>query len=108
MNLILMMFGGGQQGGGMSWVSMVLMLGVVFVFMILPQMRRNREMKKFRTTIGKGDKVVLTAGIHGKIIEETDTTYLLETEGQGRLRIDKAAVSMESTRAVYPKEKKDQ
>lgn len=86
--------------------SMILIMAVVFVFMILPQIRKNKEMKKFRATIERGDKVVLTAGIHGKIIEEDEQTYLLETEGQGRLRIDKAAVSMESTRAVYPKETK--
>ena len=104
MNSILLM---ANPGGGSGMIQMLLILGVVFVFMILPQIRRNREMKKFRATIGKGDKVVLTAGIHGKIIEETDDTFLLETEGQGRLRIDKAAVSMESTRAVYPKETKE-
>lgn len=101
MNTILLMAGG---GGANSMIQMGLILAVVFVFMILPQIRKNKEQKKFRATIGKGDKVILTAGIHGKIIEEDDHTYLIETEGQGRLRIDKAAVSMESTRAVYPKD----
>jgi len=102
MNTILLMAGGGEGSGGM--IQMILILGVVFVFMILPQIRKNKEMKKFRTTIGKGDKVVLTAGIHAKIMEENDDTYIIETEGQNRLKIDKAAVSMESTRTVYPKE----
>lgn len=102
MNTILLMAGGGGGWSGMT--QMVLILGVVFVFMILPQIRKNKEMKKFRSTIGKGDKVVLTAGIHAKIIEENDDTYIIETEDQNRLKIDKAAVSMESTRAVYPKE----
>ncbi|HCS19232.1 MAG TPA: preprotein translocase subunit YajC [Bacteroidetes bacterium] len=101
MNTILLMAGGEGTNG---MIQMGLILAVVFVFMILPQIRKNKEVKKFRATIGKGDKVILTAGIHGKIIEEDDHTYLIETEGQGRLRIDKAAVSMESTRAVYPKD----
>lgn len=101
MNTVLLM-AGGEGANGM--IQMGLILAVVFVFMILPQIRKNKEVKKFRATIGKGDKVILTAGIHGKIIEEDDHTYLIETEGQGRLRIDKAAVSMESTRAVYPKD----
>ncbi|MDX5319858.1 MAG: preprotein translocase subunit YajC [Bacteroidota bacterium] len=93
-----------QQGGAGGAIQMVLILVVVFVFMILPQIRRNKETKKFRSTIGKGDKVVLTAGIHGKIVGEDDDTYMIETENQGRLKVDKAAVSMESTKAVYPKE----
>lgn len=107
-NLLLMSggAGGAQGGGGNSMVTMILIMGVFFVFMILPQMRKNKENKKFRASIGKGDKVVLVSGIHGKIIEEDETTFILETEGQGRLKIDKAAVSMESTRAVYPKEAK--
>ena len=104
MNSILLMAPSGGGGSG-AMIQMVLILAVVFLFMILPQIRRNKENKKFRASIGKGDKVVLTAGIHGKIVEEDDASYLLETEGQGRLRIDKAAVSMESTKAVYPKDK---
>lgn len=101
MNTLFLM---SQQGGASGAIQMVLILAVVFVFMILPQIRRNKENKKFRSTIGKGDKVVLTAGIHAKIVGEDDNTYIVETEGQGRLKIDKAAVSMESTKAVYPKE----
>jgi len=101
MNTILLMATDGGSGG---IIQMALILGVVFVFMILPQIRKNKEMKKFRSTVGKGDKVVLTAGIHAKIIEDNDDTYIIETEGQNRLKIDKAAISMESTRAVYPKE----
>lgn len=104
MNSLLLMSPGASPAQNM--IQMALILGVFFIFMILPQIRRNKENKKFRASIGKGDKVVLTAGIHGKIIEEDDTTFLIETEGQGRLRIDRAAISMESTKAVYPKEKK--
>ncbi|TNE81595.1 MAG: preprotein translocase subunit YajC [Bacteroidetes bacterium] len=94
---------GGGQGGGMNTTGLILMLVVFFAFMVWPQMRRNKENKKFRAGIGKGDKVVLVSGIHGKIIEDSETTYTIETENQGRLKIEKSAVSMESTKAVYPK-----
>ncbi len=95
----------GGEGGGSSMFSLLLILGVFFVFMILPQIRRNREGKKFRASIGKGDKVVLNSGIHGKIIEDNEDHFILQTEGDGKLKIEKAAVSMENTRAVYPKDK---
>jgi len=103
----LFLMGGAPQGGsggGQSMMPMLLILGVFFVFMILPQIRKNREGKKFRAAIGKGDKVVLNSGIHGKIIEDTEEFFIIQTEGEGKLKIERAAVSMENTRAVYPKE----
>lgn len=92
-------------GGASSWGPLVMVMVVFFVFMILPQMRRNKEAKKFKAAIEKGDKVILVAGIHGKIIEIQDSTYIIETENQGRLKVDQASVSVEATKAAYPKEK---
>jgi preprotein translocase subunit YajC len=94
----------GADPGTGNLFSLVLIFVVFFVFMILPQIRRGKEQKKFRQALAKGDKVVLVAGIHGKIVEESETTYTIETEGQQRLKVEKTAVSMESTRVVYPKE----
>ena len=50
-----------------------------------------------------GDKVVTTAGIHGKIVSMAETTILLETEGGGKIRFDKAAISLDATKAAAPK-----
>jgi preprotein translocase subunit YajC len=94
---------GGKSDPISQFLPLILIVVVFYVFMILPQMRRTKAQKKFREAIGKGDKVVLTSGIHGKIIDSDETTFVIETEGQNKLKIDKAAVSMESTAAVYPK-----
>jgi len=45
--------------------------------------------------LAKGDKVVTIGGVHGKIAEIKETTLIIETEGGGKLRIEKSAVSME-------------
>lgn len=68
------------------------MLGVFYFFMIRPQMKKQKELKKFREGLAQGDKVVTIGGIHGKILEVTDTTVLISTEGT-KMRVDKSAIS---------------
>jgi preprotein translocase subunit YajC len=63
-------------------------------------MKKQKDQKKYVDELKKGDKVVTTAGIHGKIYEIADTTFLIETEGGGRIRFDKSAVSLEASKAL--------
>ncbi|MEN9972823.1 MAG: preprotein translocase subunit YajC [Bacteroidota bacterium] len=88
--------GGGQ---GMSSILMLgLMVLVFYFFMIRPQMKKQKELKKFREGLKAGDKIVSIGGIHGKILEVTDSTVLIQSEGT-KLRLEKSAVSqaMEDT-----------
>lgn len=77
---------------GSSLIMLLLILGVFYFFMIRPQMKKQKELKKFREGLTTGDKVVTIGGIHGKILEVSDTTVLLSCEG-GKLRVEKSAVS---------------
>jgi preprotein translocase subunit YajC len=106
LSIFLMM--GGQDGGNpvTSIVFLVLIFGVFWLFMIRPQVKKQKEQQKFKESIGKGDKVVTIGGIHGKILEVQDATFIIEVEGGNRLKIEKSAVSMESTQPLLNKEKK--
>lgn len=73
-------------------VMLVLILVVFYFFMIRPQMKKQKELKKYRESMAVGDKVVTIGGIHGKILEVADSTILIATES-GKLRMDKSAVS---------------
>lgn len=79
-------------------VMIVLMIGVFYFFMIRPQMKKQKELKKFREGLKAGDKIVTIGGIHGKILEISENTVLIQSEGT-KLRVEKAAVSsaMEDT-----------
>ena len=79
-------------------VMIVLMIGVFYFFMIRPQMKKQKELKKFREGLKPGDKIVTIGGIHGKILEISDATVLIQSEGT-KLRLEKSAVSsaMEDT-----------
>ncbi len=84
--------------GANQLVMIVLMIGVFYFFMIRPQMKKQKELKKFREALKAGDKVVTIGGIHGKILEISDATVLIQSEGT-KIRLDKAAISssMEDT-----------
>ena len=87
-----------MPGGANNLVLIVLMIGVFYFFMIRPQMKKQKELKKFREGLKAGDKIVTIGGIHGKILEISDATVLIQSEGT-KLRLEKSAVSsaMEDT-----------
>ena len=73
-------------------VILGLMVLVFWFFMIRPQMKKQKELRKFRENLKAGDNVVTIGGIHGKILEIRDTTVLFQSEGT-KLVLDKAAIS---------------
>ena len=98
LNILLMAPSGDGQGGGlMSLLPIFLIIIVFYFFMIRPQMKKAKEQKKFRENIKKGDKIITIGGIHGKILEIQDTTFTIEVEGGNKLKIEKTAVSTDST-----------
>ena len=97
------------MGDFTSMLPIVAMFAVVYFFMIAPQMKRAKNEKKFASALKRGDKVVTKSGMHGKISElnEKDNSCIIETMS-GKLKFDRAAISMESSRALNApvKEKK--
>jgi preprotein translocase subunit YajC len=94
----LLMAPAGNGGGGlMSLLPIILIFGVMYFFMIRPQMKKAKQQKQYREAIKKGDRIVTIGGIHGKIVDVQETTLIIEVEGGNRLRIEKNAVSMEAT-----------
>lgn len=106
LNLILMANPQGGQGGGgaMSFLPLLLIIFIFYFFMIRPQMRKNKEMRKFRENLKKGDKIITIGGIHGKIVEVDETTFIIEVEGQNRLKIERSAVAMDSSSQLATKQ----
>jgi len=86
------MFGG---EGTSSLIMLGLMVLVFWFFMIRPQVKKQKELKKFREALKKGDYIVTIGGIHGKILEVTDTTVLVQSDNT-KLRFDKSAISQSS------------
>lgn len=86
------------QGGGMSFlIMMVLIFVVMWLFMIRPQQKRQKELNNFRNTLQKGMKVVTAGGIYGTIKEVKEHYVLLEIDNNVDIRVDKTMVMKDNT-----------
>ncbi|MGB1284130.1 MAG: preprotein translocase subunit YajC [Polaribacter sp.] len=90
-----------------SMLPFLAMIAVLYFFMIRPQIRRQKKEKSFQAEIKKGTKVVMSSGIHGKIIElnTTDNTVTVET-GAGKIKFERSAISMELSKKYLTPVKK--
>jgi preprotein translocase subunit YajC len=84
--------GGAQPNPIMTFLPLILIIVVFYFFMIRPQMKKQKEIAAFRNSLAKGDKVVTTGGIYGKILELKDNTVLLQVDDNVKLRVDKSAI----------------
>ena len=105
MNLTIFLQAGGGNIG--NYILIHLMFLVIYLFMIRPQVKRQKNEKKFQASIKKGARVVTTSGIHGKIVDliDSDDTCVLETSA-GKIKFERSAISMELSKKYAPKEVK--
>ena len=94
MNNLVILMGGGAAGGNpiTQIVPLVLIVVVFYFFMIRPQMKRQKETRIFRDSLAKGDKVVTTGGIYGKIVEVKETVIILEIAKDVHITVDKNGI----------------
>jgi len=91
------------QAGGFGLQQLLplgLIILVMYFFMIRPQMKKQKDQKKFADELKKGDKVITTAGLHGRIAEVSDTTIVIDTEFGSKLRFDKSAISLDASKPL--------
>ena len=96
----LLFFQAPPQGGGSTGLMLMLggMMLVFYFFMIRPQAKKAKQAKTFQENMGKGDKIVTIAGIHGTINRVNDDgTLQLEISPGSYMKIEKSALSMEWT-----------
>lgn len=93
--------GSGGLGGMTSLIFPLLILVVFWMFFIRPQAKKAKEQKKFIEEMGKGDKIVTIAGIHGTINKvNEDGTIQLEVSPGSYIKIEKSAISKEWTASL--------
>jgi len=98
---ILLQAAGGAATGGGSGMTMIIMMVAIFaimwLFMIRPQQKKQKEMVKFRQSLQNGDKVITAGGIYGTIREVKDTYVLLEVDKNTDIRVDKSMIMKDNS-----------
>ena len=93
-NLLFVLLMAPKEGENplVSLLPLVLIIGVFYFFMIRPQMKKQKELRTFREAVKNGDKIMTIGGIHGKVVEVSDQTVVIEVEGKNRLKVEKSAL----------------
>ena len=85
---------GGVGGGFESLILIVLMFGVLYFLMIRPQMKRAKEHKSMIEALQKGDEVVTSGGVLGRITKVGENYVSVEVANNVEVQIQRPAVQL--------------
>lgn len=79
-----------------QFAPFILIFAIMYFFMIRPQIKKQKQEKKFAQELKKGTKIVTRSGVHAKVVDinDADNTCIIETMS-GKLKVEKSAISME-------------
>ena len=96
-NILLMAPQGGEGGSSiMGFLPFILIIVVMYFLMIRPQMKKQKDKQKMVDALQKGDKVITSGGIHGKIagFTDDDKTIILQIDDKVKINVDRSAVGI--------------
>ena len=97
LNLLLMAPQGGEGGSSfLGFLPFILIIVIMYFLMIRPQVKKQKERQKMIDAVEKGDKIVTSGGIHGKITGFTDDgkTVILQVDEKVKLNVDRSAIGV--------------
>ncbi len=90
--MITLLQANAAAGGASIWIMFLLLFVIMWLFMIRPQRKQQKELEAFRAGLKKGDKVVTNGGIYGTIADIEDRTVLIKVDGDVKIRVDKSCI----------------
>lgn len=84
-----------QANPNAAWTNILMIVALIaifYLFMIRPQQKKQKEIRKFREGLKSGDAVVTAGGIYGKIRSVNENTFSVEVTKDVRITIDKGSV----------------
>jgi preprotein translocase subunit YajC len=83
---------GGTESSLFSLLPLVLMFVVLYFIMIRPQMKKQKEHKAMVEAIAKGDEVVISGGVVGRVAKLGDSFLYVEVANGVELQVQRGAV----------------
>jgi preprotein translocase subunit YajC len=86
--------GDGQGAGGLTaFLPLLLMVGIFYFLLIRPQQKKQKEHKAMLDSLQRGDVVVTTGGIQGKITGLTETVATVEIADKVRVKVQRGYIA---------------
>ena len=86
--------GAGQGAGGFSSLIPIVLMFVIFYFLLIrPQQKKSKEHREMINRLKKGDRIITSGGLHGRITAVSETTMTVEIADKVRVKIARGNVS---------------
>jgi preprotein translocase subunit YajC len=82
----------GAQGGFAAFIPLILMFVIFYFLLIRPQQKKTKEHREVINNLKKGDKIITSGGIHGRITAVDDTVLTVEISDKVRVKVNRASV----------------
>jgi preprotein translocase subunit YajC len=82
----------GGEGGFSPMIFMVLIFAVFYFLFIRPSQTQQKKHKEMIESLQKGDKVVTSGGIHGKITQIKDLTVKIKVSDKTEIELEKGMI----------------
>lgn len=98
--------GGGAQGGGFAaLVPLLLMFAIFYFLLIRPQQKKQKKQREVLAALKRGDMVVTSGGLHGKITGLTERVVTLEIAEKVRVKVGRGYVAGMASQEPEPSKK---
>ncbi len=85
--------GQGGAGGFSAFIPLILMFVIFYFLLIRPQQKKNKDHRAMISNLKKGDRIITSGGIHGRITGAGDTTLTVEIAEKVRVKVSRGNVS---------------
>ncbi len=97
----------GEGGGGFSaFIPLILMFVIFYFLLIRPQQKKSKALREMVSNLKKGDRIITSGGIHGRITGLSDAPLTGEISEKVRVKVNRANVAALSQPAPQASAKK--
>jgi preprotein translocase subunit YajC len=76
-----------------GFLPIIFIIIIFYLLIILPQQRKEKTHRKMLESLKKGDRVVTSGGIYGKVVDVREKTFLIEVAPKVKIEVLKTAIA---------------
>jgi len=102
--------GAGAQGAGggfTAFIPLILMFVIFYFLLIRPQQKKSKDHREMIGNLKKGDRIITSGGIHGRITGADESTLTVEIAEKVRIKLNRGNVAAMVQTASGPPAQKE-